>query len=175
MFIRFLIILLLCTVGSAHAQDDSITSALNIVEEFHAEAKDQLKGLRGNGAGDAVSSLRKLSLENKQRTVSDLKSLKWIEKPGERRFKKIYDLVDSYTGFEIDSVGRLAKEVRGVDQRRLAQVVKDLTALKKMKLDKLGESLAIETYEKKKPQPVPVIDPSPFEKKTNTGEGIWYR
>jgi hypothetical protein len=175
MFVRFLIILLLSTVSSAHAQDDSITSALNIVEEFHAEAKNQIKDLWKNGGADAVSSLRKLSLESKERTVSDLKSLKWIEKPGTRRYKKIYDLVDSYTGFEIDSVGRLAARVSGVDRKRVAQVVKNLTALKKMKLDKLGESLAIETYERKKPQPVPVIDPSPFEKEMNKGEGIWYR
>ena len=48
-------------------------------------------------------------------------------------------------------------------------------ALLKTKLDKLGESLAIETYERKKPQPVPVIDPSPLGKDTNKGEGIWYR
>ncbi len=190
MFVKFLIILLLCTVSPAYAKDDSISSALNIVEEFHAEARDQIKGLWGTGratgsgkatgsggaGGDgAVSSFNKLSLESKERTVSDLKSLKWIEKPSTRRFKKIYDLVDSYTGFEIDSVGRLAAKVRGVDQKRVQQVVKNLTALKKIKLNKLGESLDIETYEREKPQPVPVIDPSPFEKETNKGEGIWYR
>ncbi len=172
MFVRFLIILLLSTVGSAYAQDDSVTSALNIVEEFHTEARGQLKGLGSTGA---ASSLRKQSLESKERTVSRLKSLKWIEKPGTRRFNKIYDLVKSYADLEIDSVERLAQEVRGVDRRRVAQVVKNLTALRKIKLDKLGESLAVEVYERKKPQLVPVIDPSPLGKETNKGEGIWYR
>ena len=177
MFIRLLALLsmlslLLAAPGGASAQDDFIASALKVVKQFHAESRVRLKGLEASGA---VASFRTESLKSRELTSKDIKTLRWIEKPGPRRFKLIYNLVDAYTDTEISSVARLAAEVSGAERLSVERTAKTLRALKKLKLEKLGESLPLETYKRTEPKPVPIVDRAPFEKGATEGEGIWHR
>lgn len=167
-----LLTLFIAAPGPANAQDDFIASALKIIDRFHTESRLQLKDLKSSGA---VASFRKKSLKNKESATKDIETLRWIEKPGTRRFKLVYSRIDSYTEMEIDSLGRLAAEVNGDDRARVERTAKRLLALKKSGLERLGRSLPLETYKRAEPQPVPIIDRAPFEKKPTEGEGIWYR
>ncbi len=172
MFTRFLILFVLLTAAPAQAQSDFIASALKIVNQFHAESKVRLKDL---GTSRAVVSFRKESLKSKELTTKDIETLRWMEKPGPRRFKLIYNLVDSYTDLEIASVGKLAAEVSAGDRLSVERAARTLRALKLVHLEKLGESHPLETYKRAEPQPVPIIDRAPFEKGATDGEGIWDR
>jgi hypothetical protein len=158
--------------GPANAQDDFIASALQVIDRFHTESRLQLKDLKSSGA---VASFHKKSLKSKESAAKDIETLRWIEKPGPRRFKLVYSRVDSYTEMEIDSVGRLAAEVSADDRPRVERTAKRLRALKKTGLERLGKSLPLETYKRAEPQPVPIIDRAPFEKEPTKGDGIWYR
>ncbi len=172
MFIRLLILSALLTASPALAQGDFIASALNIVNQFHAESEVRLKDLEPSRA---VASFRKESLKSKELTAKDIETLRWIEKPGPRRFKLVYSLVDAYTDMEISSVARLAAEVGADDRKDVERTAKTLATLKKANLEKLSESLPLETYERVEPQPVPIIDRAPSDKGATNGEGIWDR
>ena len=175
MFIRLFTLFTLLTLlmaAPANAQDDFISSALKIIDRFHTETRLQLKDLKSSGA---VASFHKKSLKSKESAAKDIETLRWIEKPGSRRFKLVYSRVESYTEMEIDSVARLAAEVSADDRAWVERTAKRLRALKKAGLERLGRSLPLETYKRAEPQPVPVIDRAPFEKKPTKDGGIWYR
>ena len=172
MFIKLLILFALLTAAPARAQGDFIASALKIVNQFHAESKARLKDL---DTSKAVASFRKESLKSKELAAKDIETLRWIEKPGPRRFKLVYNLVDSYTDLEIASVGRLAAEVGAGDRKSVERTAKTLRALKLVHLEELSESHPLETYKRAEPKPVPIIDRAPFEKGATDGEGIWHR
>jgi hypothetical protein len=171
-FTRLLILFVLLTAAPARAQGDFIASALKIVNQFHAESKARLKDLE---ASKAVASFRKQSLKSKELTAKDIESLRWVEKPGSRRFKLVYNLVDSYTDLEIASVGRLAAKVSTDDRKSVERTARTLATLKKANLEELSESLPLETYKRAEPKPVPIIDRAPFEKGATDGDGIWDR
>jgi hypothetical protein len=170
MITRFLpLLLLLIPVHTAYAQSDSISKAVKVVTAFHAEAEVLVKGLPGAPAGP---SFHKESLESKEKTLSEIKSLGWTVPPGESRFDSVYSLVKEYMNGEIGSVKGLAKKGRADE---VEQTLTRLRYFRNEQLAELDETLPYETYEREKRKPVPVIDTSPYEKEPGRGKGIWDR
>lgn len=162
-----LILLLILSASTALAQSDSISEALKVVEEFHSEAKGLTTGL-------ADSSFHKDSLESKEKTISEIKSIRLTATPGRKRFERVFSLVEKYMDQEISAV-------RGLDRtgaRKNTKVKKAadrLSNMKGKKLEELQKTLPYETYERKKREPVPLIDTSPYEEEPEKEKGIWYR
>lgn len=162
----------LAAPGGAVAESDFITSAVRVVRQFHSESRIRLRRLE---ASAAVDSFRTKSLKSQELTAKDIESLRWIEKPGPRRFNLIYNRVDAYTDAEIRSVKSLAAEVGTEERLDVERTVKSLQTSKRTKLEKLVELLPLETFKRTEPPPVPIVDRSPFETKPTKGGGIWYR
>ncbi|GMR05011.1 MAG: hypothetical protein BMS9Abin23_0935 [Thermodesulfobacteriota bacterium] len=156
----------------AFAQGDSVTTALGIVEDFHSETIELVNGVEDSAS---VESFVKKCIKERDRTLGELGSLRWIESPGERRFERVSRIVDSYMTGRIDSLKGLKKKLNGRDRKYMEKVITSLVLLKKKQLEELGGSLKAETYRKKELKPVPIIDRSPFEKGRPGEEGIWYR
>jgi hypothetical protein len=170
MITRFLLLLLLLIpVHTAYAQIDSISKAVKVVTAFHAEAEVLVKGLPGAPAGP---SFHKESLESKEKTISEIKSLGWTVPPGEARFESVYSLVKRYMNEEIRSIKGLAKKGPAEE---VEHTLTRLRYFRNEKLAEVDETLPYETYEKKKREPVPVIDTSPYEKGPGREKGIWDR
>ncbi len=157
---------------AASAEDDFIAVAVKVVRQFHTESRIRLRKLEPSAA---VDSFRTKSLKSHELTAKDIKSLRWIEKPGPRRFNLIYNRVNAYTDAEIRSVRSLASEVSTQESLEVERTAKSLLTLKKAKLEKLVELLPLETFKRAEPQPVPIVDRAPFETKPTKGDGIWYR
>ena len=170
MVIRFLFLLMFIGASASHAED-SVSSAISIVDEFYNETVNLTGGLDG---ADAVLGFHKKAIVDKEKVSSELKSLKWTEAPGPRRFNQVYKLVDSYTEDQIDDVNDLAALLPAGSRPGVESAVKRLSTLKEERLRELNEALKREIYEKKTDRPIPIIDRSPFEKEPADGD-IWYR
>jgi len=171
MISRFFLLFIFLTASPLYAQTDSVTTALDIVEDFYAVTEKQTGGLDG---GEALQKFRKRALEEKEKTTGELRALKWSEKPGTRRFNQVHKIVDAYTGSQIEAVRGLKTDLPA-EETSIDEAVKKLTELKASGLKELSGTLETETYEKKGDKPVPIIDRSPFETEPDKDGGIWYR
>lgn len=169
----FPLLLSLVLIPSAlRAQTGSIGAAVGIVREFHTEKERLMKGVDG---GAVFMEAKKRSDVMKERASNDLKAINWTETPGQKRFDRVYRLVESYTDGEISSLRGLVERSKGVERARMEEAVRKLTALRTAKLSELNEALKSETYEKKGIKPVPVIDVSPKGSTPGEEHGIWFR
>ncbi|MBI5344305.1 MAG: hypothetical protein HZB21_05030 [Deltaproteobacteria bacterium] len=151
---------------------DSIEVASEIVLVFHDEAANLTKDLEPN---DDVKTYRRLASEQKDDVMLEIDSLNLAERPGQRRFKKIYKAVEMYTNGQIESLTRLTASVKGVDKNRLEDAIKKLTALREEQLLELNDTFKAETFEKEGIKPVPLIDRGPYDKTPDEEPNIWFR
>ncbi len=153
------------------AQMGSIKSAMFLVDGFFDETVYLTRDLeRKEPLTKTLEEMR----QRKNETLTALRTLRMIEKPGKERYEKIYRIVDTYSEAQIDSVNKLKDSHNA---REIEHMVRDMKALKKKKLKELKETLKYETYRGKTLSPVPIIDKSPFESGGKTGSGgeIWFR
>lgn len=170
----FLAVFMIATLFAAlsYAQSDSVSTGVRIVDEFYGTAKDLTVGYDiGPGSG----GLRRVLLENREKTAGDLHSLNWTEEPGQRRFEMVYRLVDSYIENQMKPVRELLASVPPEDKVKVEGVLKKLAELRDAKLKELNDSLKAETFKQEQRKPVPVIDRSPYEKGPDGDRGIWER
>ncbi|MBE9529396.1 MAG: hypothetical protein IME99_09180, partial [Proteobacteria bacterium] len=122
-----LLLLLLFTslapASSALAQDNSITRAIELVEEFHSTMLSELKG---SAPPALMLPFRKNSIEKKKRATEDLRALGWVDRPGERRKRAVYTQVDSFFTKEIESVVELKEGLAPAKKKRVARVITEL-------------------------------------------------
>lgn len=153
----------------APALADSISTAINIVEGFEVESNTLLDKL---GPKETVV-LRKSLSEERVRAVDELKTLGWTHAPGDIRYRRTLNIVDSYTGRVIAAVGALNKRLPS--GARVQESVRKLTELKGVFLTELNESRKNELAGEKAIRPVPLIDRSPFDTTPGEAPGMWYR
>ena len=161
-----LILLFIITYGSALA--DSVSTAIRVVDDFYKETSQLLKGLL---LEKDLSTFQDHSIREKEKTIAEIKRIRWTEDPGKRRAQHIMRIVDLYTREQIESVKGLVPE----DEERLRDVINRLSAKREEVLSELTESFKYEVPRKKKIRPVPSIDISPFEDQPEGGRGIWDR
>ncbi|MFQ5441202.1 MAG: hypothetical protein ACE5EB_00585 [Thermodesulfobacteriota bacterium] len=171
MIIRILLLIMLLA-APVYAQNDIVSVGLRAVDDFHTTTTELMGGLKGK---KAVKSFSKSALKEREKTTSEIRSLRWLEKPGMRRFNIVYEKVDNYFKGQVSSIKALEEELGGKDKARLEKIIKKLKELRGQKLKELDEAVKFETFERKKEKPVPLIDRSPFEKGPGKDEGIWYR
>lgn len=158
-----------CAPSAVYA--DSISTAINIVESFEAESRAALAGL--DPKQTAVLS-KNLSAE-RARAVDELKTLGWTHAPGDIRYRRTLNIVDSFTGGVIDGLQALNGRLTATDAARAHESIKRLTELKVSLLKELNVSRKNELAGEKQERPVPLIDRSPFDTTPGEPPGIWYR
>ena len=167
-----LLLLLLPLAVPAHAVTDSVTTAIEIVNDFYADAHSLTHNVP-QAQGDFASK----ALKDKEDTVNGLRSIGWAKKPSRGRYETVREIVQGYTSGVIKSVEALKTGLPKGPAEHIDEITRHLKDVQALKLETLGESLKIETFEKKGPKPVPLIDRerTPFENRPDEAPGIWYR
>ncbi|MFQ5353884.1 MAG: hypothetical protein ACE5DR_02955 [Thermodesulfobacteriota bacterium] len=172
MLIRLLTVAaLLLMTSTAGAQMESVKTAMFLVDGFFDEAMYVTRDLpKDERLTRVVSEMRK----RKDDTLAALKTVRWVDSPGQERYDKVYKIVSDYSDAQILSIEMLKE---GHEKKDVNRMVRTLKSLKKKKLKTLEGTHKYETYRAKNPLPVPIVDKSPFESggKTGTGGEIWFR
>lgn len=172
-----LLLLLLFTMltpaTSAHAQDNSITRAIEHVEEFHASMLSELKG---SLPSVQMIYFSKEAVERKKKATENLRTLDWVDRPGERRKKAVYTLLDDFITGEIETVIELKLSLDTAKKKRVAHVITGLERSRIKVLAKIAGRPDTEARKEERRRPVPIIDSSPHDKNPEIeGGGIWER
>ncbi|MBI5491449.1 MAG: hypothetical protein HY893_00795 [Deltaproteobacteria bacterium] len=149
------------------ARADSVSKAVDIVNNFNSETETLTKGLLS-------PSLQEQLAGEKAGALNALDTLDWTEKPGKRRSSLVYSTVDSYTAKVIDSIDEVVLESPPSSREALQNAVDRLSSLKTAAMRELNEALKAEAREQDR-TPVPLIDRSPFEAPPEEAPGIWFR
>ncbi len=164
-------ILIISSTSHAQMPMGSVKTAMFIVDGFFDETMYITRDLtRDESLKKAMNTMRL----RKDKTLSELQSVRLIESPGKDRFEHIYSIVESYSDAQIKT---MAGQRQGPEQKEITRVIRTMKSLKKKKLKALSSTLKYETYREKNLRPVPIVDKSPFESggKTGTGGEIWFR
>ncbi|MBI5560545.1 MAG: hypothetical protein HY883_04665 [Deltaproteobacteria bacterium] len=159
------------------AFSDTLSNAERSIENFSAERDTLLASLPKEDTG---IFLRERSVE-KEKALASIKTLRWSEEPGKRRYKSTKKIVENYTEEELRALKALAASSTPSKKAALEKVIESLSGVKTGILQKLDESFKDETIKneagrKKEPPPVPSVDKSPFEQEPREGtRGIWER
>jgi hypothetical protein len=164
------IIFVFILAPKAMCQSDSITTAMDIINDFSMETGAALTGIE-----EAPFSLPVASAESREKTLSELESVRLAYTPGASRFRRIYSIVAFYIDSEIASIRSALQGLWPDDAVRVEKASTRLSYLKEEKLSILTGSIGMETFEKDAISPVPLIDASPFEQRPEEAPGIWYR
>ncbi len=150
----------------------SVKTAMFLVDGFYDETMYITRDL---GEREKVEKALKEMARRKDKTISELQTIRWVDEPGRNRYDKIFKIVNGYSDAQIETVQKLREE--SSDKRQIYRIIRTLKALKKKKLKTLRGTLKYETYRGKRLRPVPIVDKSPFESggKTGTGGEIWFR
>ncbi len=169
------LLLLLFAATAACADDVSDTVAL--AERFYMQSDRLLESL----PDERLRRLIKQRAVEKKEVIARLKSLRWSEEPGKRRFKSLKKNLERYMTKEIESIVSLSEKLPPSSTTSLEEVKKELFALKLEILQELEESfkrakIKSERGRRSTPPPIPSVDASPFEKEPGeVSKGIWER
>lgn len=157
---------------NAYCQTDTIGIALDVVEAFYNRTNSSVKKLGSIPDKEADIFSEKTS-ESKKKAIEELKSLRWSDTPGERRFKKVYRIVESFTAGRLNAFRNISKLSTPGDMPDIE--ADELAALMDTELKRLKESFRKETPAAKKPKLVPLIDRPQYENRPDEERGIWER
>src|SRR3989304_3248289 len=151
---------------------DPAASAASLAEKFSSEMLLALKDMEKRGGFDEYKKERAVAKEN---LAERLKTVRWTIEPGKRKNSAIAKLLGDFASREADSLAGLARLTPPADEKYIAAVKQELSALKKKMLQELEDSFKKEESEKprrKEGPPVPSVDASPFE---DNNKGIYNR
>lgn len=149
------------------AQNDSVSTAIDIVEDFHKDSNR----LMTKANLTAPENLRK-------KAIGDLEGIRLTETPGPKRFDHVYGVVDGYTRAVMSHFETSATKVHGPAYEALRNGLRELRTMRESSLSGLKESQKFETPAEKRIKPVPSLDTPPYEKtptEPDGAPGIWYR
>lgn len=169
---KALFLLLFLTASTAHAQSDSVTVGLSVVEGFYTDMTSIVRTFEDVAE---VEEFAKKSLDRTNEVAAEIRAMRWTDVPGQRRFNRVYNVFEEYTSEQISSVKEFFAGLPPEEQARVAKAVDKLMKSREEKLERLNESLKLETYKKKGPKPVPIMEKTPHEKEREEGEGIYFR
>ena len=157
---------------AANEQADSVSVGLKVVEEFYTgttRLMDPFEGVPG------LAEFKEAAVDRTNDTAADLRTLRWVEAPGRRRYTRVHNIVAAYAERQIEAVKEFTSTLEPDQRAVAAEVAAKLEELKTEKLSRLAQTLKYETYEKKRPKPVPIMEQTPHERKREEGEGIYFR
>ena len=166
------LLLSLAGAGRAVAVNDSVSTALDIVNDFYAEAVSLV-----DTVDEAKFTFKATALEKKGKTLSDLRSIGMTKRPSRTRYEQVRETAEGYMAGVISDIEALKNGPGAKQSIRIDDIAAQLTALMDFKLKALEEALQIESYERKSPKPVPLIDRerTPFDHQPDEPPGIWFR
>lgn len=128
------------------AQGDAVSTALDIVENFHKEA-NILMGAAG---------LSEVPPAEKERAVSELREIRVTEVPGRMRLERVHGVVDTYTSSVLGMVESRLGEAQGAKKGHMRDGLKRLADLRLDETIRLMRTIDIE-------EPSPEVRPDlPF-------------
>ncbi len=157
---------------SAYCQTDTIGVALDVVEAFYNRTNGSVKKL-GSVPDKEAGIFSEKASESKKKAFEELKSLRWSDTPGERRFKKVYRVAESFTAGRLDAFRNISKLSTPGEEADIE--ANELAALRDTELKRLKDAFKKETPAVKKPRPVPLIDRPQYENRPDEERGIWER
>ncbi|MEK7679945.1 MAG: hypothetical protein AAB356_07120 [Deltaproteobacteria bacterium] len=159
---------------SAYCQTDTIGDALDVVEAFYNRTNGSFKKL-GSVPDKEAGIFSENASESKKKALEELKSLRWSDTPGERRFKKVYRIAESFSAGRLDAFRNISKLSASGEQPDIEAEAGELAALMDKELKRLKESFKKEAPVVKKPKLVPLIDRPQYENRLDEEKGIWER
>jgi len=166
------LLLFLSVAGRAGAVNDSVSTAIDIVNGFYAEAESLVGTIY-----ELRVPFKGLTLEKKETALTDLHSIGLAKNPSRVRYEQVRTLTEEYMAGVITDVEWFKKGMSKENIDRIDDIAAQLTALMSFKLKTLEDTLQIESYEKKGPKPVHLIDRerTPFDHPPDEPPGIWFR
>ena len=130
------LLLLLAAAGRAWAVNDSVSTAIDIVNGFYAEAESLV---------DTVGALRVpfkgVTLEKKETALSDLRSIGLTKSPSRDRYDRVRTLTEKYMQGVISDIERFKETMGKEHAERIDDIAAQLTALMSFKLKTLEDTL----------------------------------
>ena len=166
------IIFFVFLAAPVHAQSDSVSVGLEAVEDFYTEVTALVRGF---GDERAAEEFNESSLDRTNAVAAEIRSMGWLEAPGRRRYNLVYDAFSEYADGQIESVRGLGAGLSPERKGPVDEAVERLTRLKKEKLARIAGTLEFETFRKKRPKPVPIMESTPLERNRGEREGIYFR
>lgn len=166
-----LAIVLFLASGSS-AKTESYLMALGIVESFDIETKDLIKEDKWNGP---TRAFYKRLANIKSEATSDIKSVRWSQRPSPKRFSRLYSIVDKYTGAMVEAAESLSKDLPKEKRAAIDEAAGKLAAIRMEFLDNLKKTSASERKPSRQQKPSPLIDRSPYEERPGDIRGIYER
>ena len=165
-----IILFLTATAARCGAIEDAIKS----IEGFSEQRTRLLETVKTEEAG----KFGKERSKEKQKAEEELRTLRWSDEPGERRYRTTRKIVEDFTKEELRALSSLAASEPPSKKAAIENIIESLSRIKEDVLQKLDESFREEkekmkSLRKKEPPPVPSVDTSPFEEQG--GKGIWER
>lgn len=166
------LLLSLAGAGPASAVSDSVSTASDIVNDFYAEAESLV-----DTVDEAKMTFKATALEKKEKALSDLRSIGMSKRPSRDRYEQVRELTGGYMAGVISDIETLKTGPDAKQTHRIDDIAARLTAIMDLKLKTLEETEQIESYEKKGPRPVPLMDRerTPFDNPPDEPPGIWFR
>ncbi|MBW7956505.1 MAG: hypothetical protein H3C68_01310 [Deltaproteobacteria bacterium] len=125
------------------------------------------------------AGLPEVSPAEKERAVSELRTVRITERPGRSRLERVHGIVDAYTNRVLGMVEARLEGVRGEKEEYLREGVKRLNALRFDELTRLRGTLAIEEPSNGRRPELPFsFDPTPPHERPSPPDGppgILYR
>lgn len=169
---KFIFILFFILSPKTAFAEDSVSTSLRIVKDFHAASMSMLADFGKDEGLKADFTLKKAEAEAR------LEKLKVTEPPGKRRFDEVYSITEAFTESLLASLKDIKQDMAREDKAGFEDALKGLEGVREENLEELRVALKAESPEEEKREPVPVIDQSPYEKNPESPEGpsgIWFR
>lgn len=161
----FLIIFLLFSVTVANAQTDSPKAATEVIKVFYSGVSKTIEGL-----GEA--RLEPEITKRRDQALSDISSIRITESPGEKRFKKVYTVVETSAGKEIAVLRDLTRGYAAGEKAKAEEEIKKLTELRSDLLNELEKTLQYEISSEERMTPPPPISGPPFTSDRNESPAV---
>ncbi|MBI5683081.1 MAG: hypothetical protein HZC45_07955 [Deltaproteobacteria bacterium] len=166
--IIFASVFLYSTFG--HAQKDSFSLAVSIIEDFGAEEDDLLTNLEQSMKGtdkDYIKDRISSSKKEKADAVAGLKNTRWLESEPNRFSKKVFSIVNTYTNKQIEALKELSGRIKTENKKEITRIIERAVFVRDSSLKKLAdmqkEEKVLRDRIRMKEKPVSGVDAPPIE------------
>lgn len=156
----------------AYGQTDTLGLAKKIVEDFHSEAVASVAGLDKT---PEVKAFENASVKTRDNALAEIKSIRWSEGPGKRRFQRVQSVVDGYTASEINEARKLGSTLAGDKKTAFDGSLTRLAEKRKKGLSDIEAMRSTEVPDAGAQKAVPIIDRSRYDEEPGATKGIWER
>lgn len=126
-----------------HAQKDSFSIAVSIIEDFSAEKEDLLVNLEQGIKDSDKDYINKEIFSSKKERIDAavrLKNLRWLESEPNRFSKKVFNIVNTYTNKQIGTLKELSGRLTAENRKEIARIIERVVIVRDSSLKKLADA-----------------------------------